>query len=178
MSESKPQRDGPMQLVGGSLQLEQDLGFQRRQWFAQRVGWALMWAAAAAGLAGFFGRGPLSTRTLSDPSGVIEVEFDRFQRAHARSEVHFSLSPAAVRDGRLQIWIDDAYLRGLRLESISPTPLSIQSRGDRQVYTFATESSSAVRVTLHYEHQAKGTVEGSVGVVGGPELRVSQFVYP
>ncbi len=128
MSESKPQRDGPMQLVGGSLQLEQDLGFQRRQWFAQRVGWALMWAAAAAGLAGFFGRGPLSARTLSDPSGVIEVEFDRFQRAQARSEVHFSLSPAAVRDGRLQIWIDDAYLRGLRIESISPFTTSIRRR--------------------------------------------------
>lgn len=179
MSRDRSRFDDGFALIDGSLQLEQDLRFQRRQWIAQRIGWGILWALMAAALAGLLGRGPLSKRTAVDPSGTIAVEYDRFQRERAKSELHLTISPAAVRDGRVQIWIDDAYLRRVQIDTISPPPVAVRMEGTRQVYAFAVEpSATPVRISLHYEHQSVGSLDGRVGIAGGPEVSLSQFVYP
>lgn len=49
--------------------IDEDLTFQRRNWAAERAGWALMAAVVALGLAGLFGPGPLS-RPVATAEGM------------------------------------------------------------------------------------------------------------
>ena len=42
----------------GDLEIDEDLPFQRREWFAERVAWAVMALLIAAALLGLFGTGP------------------------------------------------------------------------------------------------------------------------
>ena len=165
--------------VGGTLEIEEDLPFQRGQWRVQRIGWVLMALVLFAALAGLFGPGPLSSTTAADASGALEVKYNRFERNSRHTELRVKVAGDRVRDGQVQLWMDAAYAHELRMLSISPEPLRVEVQGDRQVYTFAAAGGpSPVQVTLHYEHQEFGKADGRVGLVNGPEVPVGQFVYP
>ena len=170
-----------IKLVGGTLEVDEDLAFQRRQWRVQRIARVVMLVLVLAALAGLLGPGPLSGTSTADPTGALTVEYNRFERTSRQTELRVRVAPGQVRDGAVRLWVDAAHARELRLLSAMPPPAAAEVRADRQVYTFAAAAAAAdapVEVTIRYEHQAAGRARGRVGVVGGPAVEVNQFVYP
>jgi hypothetical protein len=163
----------------GSLDIEEDLPFQRWQWRVQRVGWVLMAIAALSALAGLLGPGPLSSTTAAAPGGGLEVEYNQFERNSRHTELRVRVAGDRVRDGQVQLWLDSSYAHKLQMLSIQPQPERVEAHGDRQVYTFnAAAGPKPVQVTLHYEHKEAGKSKGGIGLVNGPEVLIDQLVYP
>ena len=77
------------------LEFEQDLSFQRREWSIQRAGWLVMATIVIAGLIGLFGAGPLSSANAE--AGPLQLQYSRFERRHAPSELDRVAKPSRVR---------------------------------------------------------------------------------
>ena len=88
----------------GGIDLADDISLQEKTWRVQRVGWAVMALLVAAGLAGVFARGPLS-RAEAQGQG-LRLEYERFERYQAPSEIRVRLAPDAVVDGSVALMLD------------------------------------------------------------------------
>jgi hypothetical protein len=168
-----------IQRIDGSLELEQDLAFQRRQWRIQRIAWVILLLIGLAALAGLLGDGPLSKATASHPSGAISVEYQRFEHRSAESQFRLLVDKSRVKDGQVRVWIDGDYLARLQVTSVTPTPLHVLQQDGRHVYVFASDGSGPLHVTLFHEHQEWGKATFRIGLADGPEsVEIAQFVYP
>ncbi len=62
----------------GSLEVDEDMQFQRKEWTVEHWSWIGMAIIAIAALLGLFGQGILSKTTVEN--GPIQVEYGRFER--------------------------------------------------------------------------------------------------
>ena len=161
----------------GSLQIEQDLEHQRRAWKWRRIGWTLIAVVLLAALAGLFGPpGPLSHATAGEPGSALWVEHPRFLRmSHpAAMRVHLRTADPAPR-----LWLDERLLGSLDVDHLIPQAESATAAPGRVVFEFATQPAAGTAVVLlAIEATGPGLVDGRMGLVGGPEVRVRQLVYP
>jgi hypothetical protein len=106
----------------GDLELEQDLAFQRREWFVQRAGWwglSLFVLAAALGL---FGNGLLSHARAGEQGASLWVEYERFVRVGAMDRLLVHLGPKPADADTREVRFNRAYFEDLRVERITPEP--------------------------------------------------------
>jgi hypothetical protein len=158
-----------------TLDIAQDIAFQRRSWLVERIGWAAMVLVIAASLAGVLGPGLLGERTLGSSDG-LHIRYDRFVRYEAPASIHLELS--ADTQGAARFWIGGAWLGRVHLENVNPEPEHVVVRSDGVHYTIAAEPNQHVRVTLHFEADAVGSLKGLIGQSNGPALPLEQFAYP
>lgn len=160
-------------------QIDQDLKFQRCQWRAQRIGWVLMGLALLAALAGLLGPGPLSRSVAADASGLLHVEYNRFDRASSPTTLKIRLGPGASRGGSLRLWIDRSFVELVEIKDIQPTPAHVAVDGHRLVYSIEiADPASESAVVVNFEHQRFGRQRAALGLVGGPHVDFKQLVYP
>lgn len=163
----------------GDLEVDQDLDFERAVWVVQRVGWAAMTLVLVAALAGLLGPGPASWTKAEAPDGDLVAEYHRFVRANGPTDLEVSLGRAAVRDGRVRLWLDRAYLGGAEIERVTPEPESVEVGPDRLVYVFAvSRGGQAARVSFALSPRTAGPWDARLGVEDGADLAFRQFVYP
>ncbi len=161
----------------GSLEIDQDLDFERRQWSVQRAAWVLFLVILLAGLAGLMGEGPLSGVEASN--GSLTVQYDRFVRAHALTQIDVKLSPAATSAGQVTLWLSQDYLEKFELQGVMPEPAEMALANDKVLLRFVTDSpAQPVTVIASLEPTSPGAAPGAIGVVDGPEIDINQFVYP
>ena len=155
-----------------TLEIDEDISFQKKEWFFQRIGMALLWLFVVAALLGFTGMGgPLSRGEAGEPGGPVHVEYERFVRRGGLSTLKLHLRSAP---GDLRFWVSTPYFEHVRIDSIAPTSELVSVETDRHVYLIRSGSPS-VTVTLEVEHEAFGTLDAEVGLVGGPSVRFSQL---
>jgi hypothetical protein len=163
----------------GSLEVSQDLGFQRYQWTTQRWAWLALLLLMAAALLGLLGHGPLSSMTAGDPGGPLHVEYDRFLRRSDQESLYIQIGPATTSDGTVRLWLDRDYLRKVCLEQVTPPPERSEAGPDRHVFVFrVVDPGAATLVTFHFEPRQIGPLRGRMGLGDGPALAFDQFVYP
>ena len=156
-----------------TIEIDEDLAFQRKEWLGQRIGIAVLSLFVVAAILGLTGSGGvLSHATAGERDGAIYVEYERVVRrgAKATMTLHFHSDPP----GFIQFWISAPYLEDVQIESVSPLPQSVTVEESRVVYTIRAASPD-VAVTLDMEHKRWGRREGEVGIVGGPSARFSQI---
>jgi hypothetical protein len=156
-----------------TIQLDDDLAFQRKEWLGQRIGIAVLSLFVIAALLGLTGSGGvLSHATAGERGGAVYVEYERFVRrgADATMTLRFHSDPP----GFIQFWIAAPYLAHVQIESVSPVPQSVTVEESRLVYTIRAASPD-IEVTLHMVHKTWGRHEGEVGIVAGPSARFSQI---
>ncbi len=161
----------------GDLEHDRDLRFQRREWAIQRGGWLVMMAIIVAALIGLLGAGPLSSATAG--AGPLQLEYSRFERRHAPSELEVSLASSAVSQDQVDVWLSSDYLARIEITSIVPEPEEVSEAGDRVVYRFSTDDqveTSTILFALEYDDP--GHTTGRMGLIDGPELTFRQVVYP
>ena len=155
-----------------TLEIDEDLQFQRKEWLFQRIGAALLVVFVVAALLGFTGMGgPMSHGEAVGQDGLLHVEYERFVRRGGMSTVRLHLRSAP---GDVRFWVSAPYFEHARIESVAPTPELVSVESDRHVYLIRSGSSD-VTVTLEVEHEAVGRLDAEVGLVGGPSVRFSQL---
>ena len=159
------------------FEIDEDIRHSEREWRIERAGWIVMGLVMVAGVLGLLGNGPLSARSATDATGRFTVRYDRFERAHARSELRFEIVPPAVSSGPLRVWIDRRYLDGIRVVSMDPEPERFEVSSDRMVYTYSA-AGSPVSINIDCEFEECGSYQGRAGIPGGPEVAWKQFAYP
>lgn len=160
----------------GDLEINQDLGVQERMWRIQRVGWALIGVIVLSGLSGLFGRGPLGYTTGGDVHGPLWVEYERFGRNQASSELRIHVRPTS---DTVRIWIGPDYTAHVDILRIIPEPAI--SRVDGAGFMFevaAMGKNEPGTITLNLQFHAVGRVAGEVRSPGSPAIPIRQFIYP
>jgi hypothetical protein len=158
----------------GDLEIDQHLGIQEFSWRIQQIGQVAIVLFLAAALAGLLGHGPL-TRAHAGDAASLEVEYGRFARRTQETTMTVRLGPQPM--GMAKLWIDATYVAAQPLERVIPEPESVEVIDGRLVMTLRVSGTRPeVRITTRPE--AFGPMQARMGLLGGPELRFDQFVYP
>ena len=158
----------------GDLDIDQHLTVQAFSWILQQVGQVFMVLFVGAALLGYLGRGPMSRAIAGDPS-TLAVEYHRFERRTQESVLIVRVGPQP--SGRVRLWFDERYVSALPIMGLLPEPEGVEVRGGRLVATLRVSGAqSTIRIVTKPE--AIGAVQGRMGIMDGPEVRFSQFIYP
>ena len=167
-----------MQRVG-DMEIAQDLDFQRRSWVVQRIGWMFFGLIMLAAMLGFLGGGPLSAGTAGSDTGPLQVQYGRFVRHRAPTQMEIKLRGSAVQGDEARVWVDREYLNGVELQNVVPEPDSVAAGSDRIVYVFKLrQAGEPASVVFDIMPDQDGLRTARVGLEGGEELSFTQFVFP
>ena len=148
--------------------------FMRRNWQVQRVGWVLMALVVLLGLAGLFGRGPLTRRNASAPG--LTLQYQRVLRLKATESLEFTLEARPAGEARLDI--DSGFVSRTEIERIIPEPPEISVSPEGQRLSFPAAGTGSVAVRLLFVPKKLGRLRARFGTGEGTALPVSFFVLP
>lgn len=161
----------------GTLEIDEDLPFLRRSWQVERAGLALFALLVLAGFLGLFGEGALSRTSVRSGEGTLSLEYLRFARRGATTELRISLAPAG--EGSARLWIGHGYLHEVEVTAITPEPQSVQSTQDGVVYDLAVgDAQQPAIVSIHVQPRGFGLFRLDIGHADGERLQLRQVVYP
>ncbi|HWH28620.1 MAG TPA: hypothetical protein VNU26_06590 [Mycobacteriales bacterium] len=159
------------------LQVAQHDVFQRREWTAQRIGWATMGLVVVAALAGLLGPGPLSGRTATSVDGLVEVRYQRFGHLEADDLMTVVLAPAAVTGESADVELAEDWLRSVDISGITPEPMEQVATDYGVRLTVATEPGAPVDLQITFRASQIGPIDAGVRFEGRA-LSFGQFIYP
>ena len=163
----------------GDLEIDQDLDYQQRSWFVQRIGWLVMGLFVLAGLLGLFGTGLLSNAKVGEQTDPLWLEYERFERFQSPTKLRLHFNPQTNPTGKIRVWFKRDYLENIQLQQVTPEPESVEAQSDRFVYTFANSKlDRSTTVTFYLQPDRVGALSGSVSLGTGSPLSFQQFVYP
>ena len=163
----------------GTLDINQDLDFQRRSWTAQRVSWGVMGLILIAAILGVFGSGPLSHTSVRAPQAPISLNYARFTRYLRPTTIAVHIDAEGVQSEHVRIWFTPTYVQRMTLQGITPPAEWVEVGTEQMTFVFrAAQPGQALVVSFHFQSQELGSVTGQVGVEQHPPLSLSQFVYP
>jgi len=167
-----------MPAKGKSIEVDEDLDFQQREWTLERIGWIAMAVIVLLSLIGLFGDGPISQSTIGEEGG-FEFTYGRFARNNSPSEIQVSIPESLIQEGQASFWIDQNYLEGIQIENIFPEPEDTLLYSDRITYTFATGNSAfPFEVKFDITTESIGINNGKAGTANGQQVQFTQVVYP
>jgi preprotein translocase subunit SecF len=156
----------------GDLEIEQDLGYERRAWVVRRVFTILFSLVLVAALLGLFGTGPLSKGTAQ--AGGLSVHFQRFVRHQAPQTLEVDLPNAG---GRGSIGLSSDLLEGAQAQAVTPEPDSSTATSDRVLYTWSESPPRQISFDLQTT-KTVGTIPVTVWGPRGERVSFTQVVYP
>ena len=166
-------------MAANGIEIEQDLGFQRREWVFQRLGaWAIGAFVIAAALGVFGAGGTFSRARARAPHGGYWIEYDRFARvgAPARLLVHWPQALAEAPERILTINRD--YFDNIRVEQIIPEPAEIFPAFEVVSLRFPAESiGPGGTVTLDYQPDDVGRQRIQIQVDQAAPIPFTQIAY-
>ncbi|HEY8610465.1 MAG TPA: hypothetical protein VIL69_04140 [Roseomonas sp.] len=167
---SNPALEEASRLVG------EDIGFQRRVWRAQRIGWAVLAVLVLLGLLGAFGGGPLARASARSEDGGINVEWERIERIGRDSVLR--IRTTTPRSGPLVLRLEDGLAENVEIASADPQPAG-ESRGPGRVWLRfePPPEGGAAEIVLKLRSSRPGIVNGRL-VLDGSALPLRLFVLP
>jgi hypothetical protein len=173
---SKP-IDDSVPKVDGEIAVGEDLEFQRKWWNFERAVWIFFSLILVLTLAGAFGRGPIAKAERRTKDGSIDVKYDRIQRTGTPSIVTVNLGPAAIQNGKAELFISDSMVKELGAQRVVPSPERAVLGGDGLTYTFpASGLPSSVEFAL--EPTGPGLRHFTIRIVGLESVNTNIFVMP
>ncbi|HJT19218.1 MAG TPA: hypothetical protein VJ746_02030 [Nitrospira sp.] len=163
----------------GSLDIHQDLSFQRRSWIVQRIAWWLLAAVGVGALLGLFGGGPFSSAVADDPSLPFTLVYDRFGRHHSPLVLRIHLKQRPDSGDELAVWVSQDYLQQVRIVRMMPEPRLTLVSSEGSTYRFPlAEGAAGGTITIHLEADAIGALSGRLGLAPDRSLPFTQWIYP
>lgn len=158
------------------LQIDEALDFQRHLRVAQHVGWVVLIAIVAGGIAGLLGGGgPLADRTVR--SGALQATYPAYARANAPLTLEFEVDPAPA-GGPVTLVMDGDLAGRLMLEHFAPQPSATRAGDHRLELDFDTVDAAVRRIRIEGRVLRPGRLTGGVALADQPRLPVRSFVYP
>ena len=161
----------------GDSELE-DLAHERTLWKVQHFAWAFFGLVVLAALLGVFGNGLVSRASAGKPGTSLWIEYERFARYHAENTLKIHLGGSA-NNAIPAIWFSRAFFEKIEVTQVYPEPEQVRVGRDRMIYIFTlARTNEPVTISFCYKPAGYGSAPARLGLVGGPELQFSQFVYP
>ena len=161
------------------LQIDEDMGFQRLDWAAERVAWSFLSLVILAALLGLFSRGPLSEAEARDADGALRVTYERFLRHGTASSLDIEAGSPATQAEQVKLRLRGSMLRGLQIQTVRPTPLESHLAEDGWIMTFPVgDKGRTSLIRMEIRPEGLGTLEGEIAIEGRQPARLSTFVYP
>ena len=154
----------------------EDLQFQRRWWKFEQAVWFFFLLVLIADVLGLFGRGWLAKAQRTDAAKTFTLDYERVERASTPSTMTLRFTPAAIHDGKIQLFVSEDLIRPLGAQRVSPQPeLSVLGNGGI-TYSFpAFQTPATAEIQLqpsfpgrhHFRVQVDGgqPIEGTIVVV-------------
>jgi hypothetical protein len=162
----------------GSIEIEQDLEFQRKSWKVQRAAWIIMILITLGGLLGVFGDGPLADARAGD-SRTLTVEYQRLVRLSAEEKLAITPGSASIGSAStVSVWLDRKWMSRHDLRGMVPEPESTSVAADRVTYHFRIDPRVPSKIEFDMQTKAIGLIRGRAGIVGGSTVTFNQFSYP
>jgi hypothetical protein len=163
----------------GDLDIDQDMAFSRKEWKVQYVGWLVMALVIAGGLLGAFGTGPLAEGSVGSARDPLSFTYQRIDRQERPTALDITIGPEATQGGQVEIWFDNAFLDRIQGQTFLPEPESVQAGANRTVFVFDVDDpEQPAQVTMGFQHDGMGRVQGRLGLVNGQERTFTIYVYP
>jgi hypothetical protein len=159
-----------------SLQAEQNLAHQQREWLVERVGWIVMLLLILAAAAGLFGNGVLSRASVSDGKQMT-IEYERF--AHYLTPTSFKVHMRTTsKDKDIQLRINSDFLHGVKLEKVVPEPIRVET-GDKWLsYHFPVNTAGEVTIKFDVTPETVGKLSAVITAASEAQLSFNQLIYP
>lgn len=163
----------------GDLEIDEDIGFQEREWTAERIGWVALFVVVALALLGLFGNGPISWTSATTEDGTMEVSFERFGRRGGSETLTVRVDGAAASEGAWQVDIGRDYLGAVRVDAVTPEPDTVETVAGAVRYTFLqAEDGADLEVELSLTPTTLWGASGEFGLAGADALTVQHFFFP
>jgi hypothetical protein len=169
------------------MQLEQNVphppgtnpvDFQRKQFLAERIGWLAMGLVLVWALVGGFGEGWISQQKVWNEDRTVGLDYDRFGRRGAPSDLHLDLRPDKSAQ-ELIVHLNREFLDNVEIERITPhyRSMVIDSKGAAVTFD-ADPSANDYSITIEYKPRHAGLLHVALRALGDDEITVDQFIYP
>lgn len=163
----------------GSLEVAQDLVFQRRMWVVQRIGWAVMAAVVVLAFVGVFGHGIASHGSATSRDGGVKVEYPRVSRHRSPETLRITPAPGAVQGDEARVSFSRETVEGMTIETVYPEPESVEAGADEITYVFKLSASGTLaEIAFDVLYEDVGRRRGEVTLDGHDPVEFSQFVLP
>jgi hypothetical protein len=129
--------------VNDEIAVGSDLEFQRKWWRFTRVIWIVFAGIVIADLLGCFGRGPFANARVRTSDGTIDMKYERIERFSTPSILRIQFGPAAIHDGKIQLWASETLINSLGNQRVIPQPLTSTVGQNGVLYTFAATTVPA-----------------------------------
>ena len=164
----------------GSVDLNFDDAFEKQWWRLEKLFWIFAAIILACGVAGLFGRGPLSEASVSDQSGDLSVHYERFARFSTPNTLAVRARKGKFATETVSVHLNGSQLVEDRLQVVQPHPLYVRPDGKNGAYfTFDLPKGVEYADVLFTQQPATvGFFRSEVAVAGHPAVSFSQFVWP
>src|SRR5581483_6446109 len=102
------------------LEINDDPSSQKRKAVGRRTAWVVMGILLIAAFFGLFGSGPLSDASATE--GGVRVQYERFARRQAQTELQVRVDGAAIRDGVAEVRLSRASASHVDVLDVRPRP--------------------------------------------------------
>ncbi|MEM5776356.1 MAG: hypothetical protein AAGU05_15240 [Anaerolineaceae bacterium] len=162
----------------GSLEIVEDLKFQKWEWDFERAGWVVMAVLVLLGVLGLFGDGRISQAEQTSPGG-LKISYERFERRTNPTLLELEFPPEAVQNGQLHWWINREYVKRVQVDGIFPDPEQVETTADRIIYTVnVPDAAGPILVKLNVSAEKSGRLPVEIGWLDGDTLQFNQFIFP
>ena len=152
--------------------------FQRKQFFAERIGWAAMALFLVWALLGGFGEGWVSRQKIWNKDHTVGLNYERYGRRDAPLNLHLDLRPDTSGD-ELVVHLSREFMDGVEIERTTPNYRSMVLDGNGAAVTFAADASAIdYSITIEYKPRHAGSLHVALRALGQDEVAVEQFIYP
>jgi hypothetical protein len=151
--------------------------FHRQQLLAERLGWVLMTGVLIWALIGGFGDGGISHQVATSSSGDVAVEYQRFARCDAPTELFVNV---AIRENNdeLRLHLRRAFTERVRIENVTPEPYVTEVDAQGLTLVFKITGPADYPVKVEYRPQSAGQLQIGIDVQLSSSIDLAQFVYP
>jgi hypothetical protein len=175
-AQTKPVED-TIPKVNDEIAVGSDLEFQRKWWRFTHFIWMLFACIVIADLLGCFGRGPLANARLRTSDGSMDVKYERIERFSTPSILRIQFGPAAIHDGKIQLWVSDSLIKTLGNQRVIPQPAASAVGQHGVLYTFPVTALPA-EAAFSLEPTSPGIYDLDMHVPGLDQARLRIYVLP
>jgi hypothetical protein len=154
--------------------IDDDLGFQRRSWALQRVGWLALVTWLTTSIAGVTGPGPWSLVRVEQ--GSVSVEYERLLHLDAPTRLVVFLRREGP--GTVEIGLGEALLEDFELVSVVPRPQAESLAPHERRLSLDLSDAGVVRVELRVVARRSGRQVAQLRVGEATLEPIQQFVFP
>jgi hypothetical protein len=163
--------------VNDEVAVGSDLEFQQKWWRFTRTLWIVFAILIVADLLGCFGRGFVANAHARTSDGAMNVRYERIERFSSPSIFRIEFGPAAIRDGKIRLWVGESVIKCLGAQRVVPQPESSVIGQGGITYTFPASTIPAF-VEFALEPTGPGIYTLPLRIPGSSHLSPKIFVMP